>query len=47
MVKNLTLNLEDGEFEKIAFAARKFGQKPEDFSIDCVKLGFLKMLNLM
>jgi len=46
-MKTLKLDLEDDEFEKIEFAARKLRQNTEEFSIDCLKLGFLKMLNFM
>jgi len=46
-MKTLTLNIEDNDFEKIEFAAKKLNATTEDFSIDCLKLGFLKLLNFM
>lgn len=46
-MKPLTLNLEDDEFEKIEFAAKKLGDNTEEFAINCLILGFLKFLNIM
>lgn len=46
-MKQITVNLENEEYQKLEYTASRLGQDLNEFTDTCLKLGFLKFLQIM
>lgn len=46
-MKQITVSLENEEYQKFEYTASRLGQDLNEFTDTCLKLGFLKFLQIM